>query len=172
MGHFLQGPLCHFASFSIFRGAIGEASASDAVCFDTAALHWSICANRKTVLRGTNYSLPRLGVLLGPVPLLHRKYHRHSPPSVTNALFRGNSHGPATCSNGVPGVENFAGEVCCPVSCEVCGGDGCGEFGVDDCCSSNIMGSDVYCDISGEAPCILVGECGNHPTCAVVEQFG
>ena len=45
-----------------------------------------------------------------------------------------------------------------------CGGAGCGirarEAGLtaDDCCVGRIMDSDVFCDDSGTAPCIIEGE--------------
>ncbi|CAN0459194.1 unnamed protein product, partial [Scytosiphon promiscuus] len=51
----------------------------------------------------------------------------------------------------VIGVENDAGEVCCPRSCgEFCGGAGCDDLGADDCCAGKIWGSGIYC---GTAPC-------------------
>ncbi|CAN0465773.1 unnamed protein product, partial [Ascophyllum nodosum] len=70
----------------------------------------------------------------------------------------------STCSNGVIGVE--ARGACCVAQCVTCGGAGCGmrarEAGLtaDDCCVGRIMDSDVFCDDSGTAPCIIEEPCG------------
>ncbi|CAM9758911.1 unnamed protein product, partial [Ectocarpus sp. 6 AP-2014] len=64
---------------------------------------------------------------------------------------------PATCSNGVVGVENEMGTVCCPIECgDTCGGEEC-VMNALLCCSSSITDSGVYCDESDEAPCIIGG---------------
>ncbi|CAN0355754.1 unnamed protein product [Ascophyllum nodosum] len=66
---------------------------------------------------------------------------------------------PDTCSNGIVGVER--GTFCCALGCGTCGGTGCGEHGRDegltaeDCCTSRISESGVYCENSGNAPCII-----------------
>ena len=68
----------------------------------------------------------------------------------------------STCINGVFGVE--AGGACCVTQCGACGGAGCGSRGsaagltADDRCIGRIMDSNVFCDVSGTAPCITDGE--------------
>lgn len=61
-----------------------------------------------------------------------------------------------TCSNGVTGIENIAGDVCCPLACNGCGGSGCDvlPLGYDSCCSQGVRSSNVAC---GVAPCIIGG---------------
>ncbi|CAM9304229.1 unnamed protein product [Ectocarpus sp. 12 AP-2014] len=64
----------------------------------------------------------------------------------------------ATCSNGVPGVENGMGTVCCPIECgDFCGGSGCGEVDETTCCASTIFELHEDCDVSEEAPCFITG---------------
>ena len=68
---------------------------------------------------------------------------------------------PSNCSNGLNGVENAMGTVCCPEWCEFCGGTGCASIpGAEegDCCASSIVDSGVYCVEGEEAPCILVND--------------
>ncbi|MBM4354462.1 MAG: hypothetical protein FJ109_11835 [Deltaproteobacteria bacterium] len=57
---------------------------------------------------------------------------------------------PADC----PGIA--AGGACCPASCGVCGGKGCGALpgGASNCCSSTILESGKKCS-SKPPPCIL-----------------
>ncbi|CAM9446163.1 unnamed protein product, partial [Ectocarpus fasciculatus] len=64
------------------------------------------------------------------------------------------------CSDGTPGID--ANEVvCCPVLCGQCGGDGCitaGSaygLGAESCCGNGVKSLDLYCDDTGEAPCII-----------------
>ncbi|CAN0159675.1 unnamed protein product, partial [Ectocarpus sp. 4 AP-2014] len=64
----------------------------------------------------------------------------------------------ATCSNGVPGVENGMGTVCCPIECgDFCGGSGCAEVDGTTCCASTIFELHEDCDVSEEAPCFIAG---------------
>ena len=68
---------------------------------------------------------------------------------------------PSNCSNGLNGVENGDGGVCCPEICDFCGGEGCGSIPgtkPEDCCAGNITDSGVYCTEGVEAPCILVND--------------
>ncbi|CAM9895175.1 unnamed protein product [Ectocarpus fasciculatus] len=60
-----------------------------------------------------------------------------------------------TCSNGLAGVEDPLGKVCCAPSCPQCAGEGCGEFDGAHCCETNVTASNIYCDVTQEAPCIL-----------------
>ena len=58
------------------------------------------------------------------------------------------------CSNGLSGVE--ADEICCALSCGLCGGVGCGSVpGLtgDQCCITTIEASGELCSITGAAPC-------------------
>ncbi|CAM9759794.1 unnamed protein product [Ascophyllum nodosum] len=63
------------------------------------------------------------------------------------------------CSNGIAGVE--ASGMCCTLGCGTCGDPGCGSRGAadgltaEDCCTSRIRDSGVFCDVSGTAPCII-----------------
>lgn len=60
------------------------------------------------------------------------------------------------CTNGVPGIENGMGTVCCPSLCGgICGGTGCEAADVENCCAGAIVDSGVYCDDSETAPCII-----------------
>ncbi|CBJ26487.1 hypothetical protein Esi_0034_0004 [Ectocarpus siliculosus] len=61
------------------------------------------------------------------------------------------------CTNGVPGMESAGGEVCCLADCGQCGGVGCGEFGGEDCCVTEIMDYGQPCSETGTAPCYLDG---------------
>ncbi|CAM9298684.1 unnamed protein product [Ectocarpus sp. 8 AP-2014] len=64
----------------------------------------------------------------------------------------------ATCSNGVPGVENGGGTVCCPILCgDFCGGSGCGEVDETNCCASTIFELHGDCFFVEEAPCFISG---------------
>ncbi|CAM9875575.1 unnamed protein product, partial [Ectocarpus sp. 13 AM-2016] len=60
-----------------------------------------------------------------------------------------------TCSNGLAGVEDPLGKVCCAPSCSQCAGGECGGFGGALCCETNVTASSIYCDVALEAPCIL-----------------
>eukprot|EP00904_Undaria_pinnatifida_P003197 jgi/Undpi1/12879/HiC_scaffold_7.g02546.m2 len=65
-----------------------------------------------------------------------------------------------TCSNGLVGMENDGGTVCCDIHCDQCGGPGCGNptlsfVSADDCCASNILTQDEPCSVTGSAPCVL-----------------
>lgn len=51
------------------------------------------------------------------------------------------------------GVKDSKSTVCCPGSCGVCGGAGCGSRGAN-CCQKKILQSQAHCD-SFEPPCIL-----------------
>ncbi|CAM9984470.1 unnamed protein product, partial [Ectocarpus sp. 8 AP-2014] len=63
--------------------------------------------------------------------------------------------GGTTCSNGLAGVEDPLGKVCCAPSCPQCAGGGCGGFDGALCCETNVTASSIYCDVAQEAPCIL-----------------
>ncbi|CAM9200961.1 unnamed protein product [Ectocarpus sp. 4 AP-2014] len=66
-----------------------------------------------------------------------------------------------TCSNGLEGVSDANSVVCCPMGCGQCAGDGCLTAGADaglgweSCCGLGVKASDVYCDETNEAPCII-----------------
>ncbi|CAM9694516.1 unnamed protein product [Pylaiella littoralis] len=69
------------------------------------------------------------------------------PPEVT----------PSTCPNGLDGVFDGT-NVCCAEACNgVCGGTGCGDIagtaGASDCCSADILASNVTC--TDAAPCVM-----------------
>ncbi|CAM9571406.1 unnamed protein product, partial [Hapterophycus canaliculatus] len=57
-----------------------------------------------------------------------------------------------TCSNGLAGYED--NDVCCPLSCGTCGGEGCGLLG-DGCCTSEIKEAGEICSITASAPCVI-----------------
>ncbi|CAN0369326.1 unnamed protein product [Ectocarpus sp. 6 AP-2014] len=65
-----------------------------------------------------------------------------------------------TCSNGLEGIDGN-GVVCCPLECNQCGGTGCttsgsaADLGWESCCGGGVKASDVYCDETNEAPCII-----------------
>lgn len=67
----------------------------------------------------------------------------------------------SSCSNGIAGVERDG--YCCSPGCGTCGGTGCSkrarQAGLlpDDCCISRISDSEVYCNDTGMAPCIIGG---------------
>ncbi|CAN0372924.1 unnamed protein product [Ascophyllum nodosum] len=66
---------------------------------------------------------------------------------------------PSNCSNGLNGVKNALGTVCCPETCGVCDGSDCSSIHgttADDCCASNIIDSGMYCGDGVEAPCTLL----------------
>ncbi|CAM9821581.1 unnamed protein product [Pylaiella littoralis] len=74
------------------------------------------------------------------------------PPCIVVAIADPN----ATCSNGLAGIEDADGTVCCDAACGQCGGDGCGDvagFSDADCCSATIEGSGELCSIALAAPC-------------------
>ncbi|CAM9583719.1 unnamed protein product, partial [Hapterophycus canaliculatus] len=54
---------------------------------------------------------------------------------------------------------------CCPLGCNQCGGPGCSSSGAaaglgsDSCCGGGVKASGKYCDDTGEAPCIIGGDC-------------
>lgn len=51
------------------------------------------------------------------------------------------------------------GTVCCPLLCgDKCGGTGCGPVSYENCCAGGIVDSDIFCEDSETAPCII-GEC-------------
>lgn len=68
-----------------------------------------------------------------------------------------------TCPNGLPGYNssNNAAEFCCPLGCNSCGGVGCSTFGKEfglgtsDCCQSGVFHSQVFCNETESAPCII-----------------
>ncbi|CAN0044013.1 unnamed protein product [Ectocarpus fasciculatus] len=85
-----------------------------------------------------------------PAPTTAATYATAAPSSASTAEIV------TTCSNGVPGVENGMGTVCCPIECgDFCGGSGCGTVDATNCCASSIVGSNVDCDVSEEAPCVI-----------------
>eukprot|EP00752_Nemacystus_decipiens_P001722 g1665.t1 len=63
---------------------------------------------------------------------------------------------PEPCPNGIEGID-ANGIVCCPLSCGECAGEGCAlrPGGLSDCCGGTIKESGVFCEDSGEAPCII-----------------
>ena len=69
----------------------------------------------------------------------------------------------STCTNGLAGYgsSNNAADFCCPLECGACGGVDCGSFGKEygligaDCCQSEIFHSQVFCNESDSAPCIV-----------------
>lgn len=68
----------------------------------------------------------------------------------------------SVCSNGLAGIE--AHEVCCELSCGLCGGVGCGNvpgLSGDQCCVSIIEETGDLCSMTGAAPCRVdpPGEC-------------
>ncbi|CAM9580167.1 unnamed protein product, partial [Scytosiphon promiscuus] len=72
-----------------------------------------------------------------------------------------------TCSNGLAGYED--NDVCCPLSCGTCGGEGCGLLG-DGCCTSEVKDSGEMCSTAGSAPCIIdedgTADPASSPTCS------
>lgn len=68
-----------------------------------------------------------------------------------------------TCANDLPGYDgsNDNGDVCCPLGCGSCGGPGCVRFGSEEgldrfsCCINGILGSQLDCSETGEAPCVV-----------------
>ena len=65
----------------------------------------------------------------------------------------------SNCSNGLNGLADTNGTVCCSDMCDFCGGSGCGNINgttPNDCCVSIILDSGQYCVEGVEAPCILV----------------
>ena len=65
----------------------------------------------------------------------------------------------SNCSNGLNGLEDTNGTVCCSDMCDFCGGSGCGNIAgttANDCCVLRILNSSQYCGDDVVAPCILV----------------
>lgn len=69
-----------------------------------------------------------------------------------------------TCSDGTPGYDSRAGDVCCPTACGDCGGRRCRRhgggpragLGREFCCSRGILESGNVCGVNGQAaPCII-----------------
>lgn len=58
-------------------------------------------------------------------------------------------------------------EVCCPASCGVCGGTGCGERpgGQDNCCVGSILASGRKCNGMTSSSCIIQAATGERPIC-------
>lgn len=76
--------------------------------------------------------------------------------------FRRHGRAGGECSNGLPGVEDSTGSICCAAACSACGGRTCGitgeGIGPSNCCISPIFEAAEFCDETGAAPCILGGE--------------
>ena len=67
----------------------------------------------------------------------------------TRAVARPNT----TCSNGLVGLENNMGTVCCVLGCDPCGGAGCATnntLGGSNCCAGEIS---ELCSVTNSAPC-------------------
>lgn len=63
-----------------------------------------------------------------------------------------------TCSNGLEGVQDSEGIVCCNPACGVCGGSECGGnpgLSTGDCCVGTILTSGESCNVTESAPCVL-----------------
>lgn len=63
-----------------------------------------------------------------------------------------------TCSNGVEGVEDGDGLVCCNPACGVCGGSDCGGdpgLSIGDCCVGVIVENAQFCSVTESAPCVF-----------------
>eukprot|EP00903_Cladosiphon_okamuranus_P009656 g9189.t1 len=76
--------------------------------------------------------------------------------------------GTDVCSDGVTEGIDANGVVCCPLTCGSCAGKGCSgrPGGASDCCGSDILDSDVYCNDAGaSAPCILGEAPAGSDTC-------
>ncbi|CAN0526943.1 unnamed protein product, partial [Scytosiphon promiscuus] len=62
-----------------------------------------------------------------------------------------------TCSNGIAGVENNSGTICCAEACNgQCGGSGCGSIagtnGGSDCCADEVSAAGIICAAGVESP--------------------
>lgn len=80
---------------------------------------------------------------------------RYSPFG-TGCLIRTVSSSNTTCRNGIVGLENPGGDVCCVLGCDPCGGDGCATnttgLSGSDCCAGKISQN---CSVTNSAPCKL-----------------
>lgn len=70
------------------------------------------------------------------------------------------STSPSVCSNGVEGIGNDNGDICCPLTCDQCDEIGCEDApgGLSECCAEGVHESAIFCDGDGgseEAPCII-----------------
>eukprot|EP00752_Nemacystus_decipiens_P002364 g2233.t1 len=68
---------------------------------------------------------------------------------------------PATCMDGVPGIL-YKEEICCPISCGTCAGNGCSDrdggddfSGGDACCRSGVEDLGRVCSATVGAPCVV-----------------
>ncbi|CAM9895244.1 unnamed protein product, partial [Ectocarpus fasciculatus] len=96
-----------------------------------------------------------------PAPTTAAANATAAPSSASTAEFV------ATCSNGVPGVENGMGTVCCPIECgDFCGGSDCGTVDATNCCSSAIFDGHEDCNVSEEAPCFIIDSSSATATCS------
>lgn len=101
------------------------------------------------ILRSYNYVYSRLLFLDHGTP--HPRLHGfHDAPG-------------AICTGEIAGLESANQDVCCVEECGKCGGPGCNPGGnstltANDCCVTEIVESNVFCDVSGAAPCILTGK--------------
>eukprot|EP00903_Cladosiphon_okamuranus_P006180 g6077.t1 len=93
-------------------------------------------------------------------------YERDDTPAPTVAPTTTKPSGGGTCAP--LGIEDDNGIVCCPLTCGTCAGQGCRRRpgGASDCCGSSIMNSDVYCDDTGVAPCIIGERPSGGGTCS------
>ena len=59
--------------------------------------------------------------------------------------------------DGLNGVSDNGGNVCCPKSCGTCGGTGCAkrDGGRKNCCTGVISKKNKKCDEVSAAPCVL-----------------
>ena len=82
---------------------------------------------------------------------------RYSPYD-TGCYIRAVATSNSTCSNGLVGVENNMGTVCCVLGCDPCGGDGCATNNTmvaSNCCAGEIS---ELCSVTNSAPCKLERE--------------
>ena len=60
------------------------------------------------------------------------------------------------------GLTNWEGDVCCPSSCDQCGGDGClkdEDGSSNDCCIDQIHASNEVCSSASDVKCIMPKTC-------------
>ena len=59
------------------------------------------------------------------------------------------------------GLTNWEGDVCCPSSCNQCGGDGCltDEGGSNGCCIDEIHASNEVCSSASDVKCMMPKTC-------------
>jgi len=59
------------------------------------------------------------------------------------------------------GLTSWEGDVCCPSSCNQCGGDGClkDEGGSNDCCIDEIHASNEVCSSASDVRCVMPKTC-------------